>query len=545
MSSPSNKPYQSRLFNFINRHYIKFNSQINVKFRELRYVATTGLQTLIFPFFWLWENTKKINNTFSASSSSVSSFLKDSSSQKKLLSGDDVIINVNEAINLHPQLTSFPLKNFQGFASRINDKHIICILDNNKFIDVIPLNKQEEVSNIIHNITDKLTNIQLLPPTSPSNFFSRFLHWFNLSGKSKIDINISQNINHLQESDLVIKNESPSTLFLSQRSQIILFIDSCFAMLENITFLRNPIDNDENNLDSQSKITNGKNQDNNMTNYSQTLNPEDKEKLWIFMLIQEAINYFFKKGNNQASLTKNNSNINDKLSSKDNNKLSLPEENITNNNAIQNIIIQAQDNLENIIPFVKNTSEQIISQGFTQLNITKNNLQNKLNNPDDPFQVKILIWAAIDYFFNHKNKPKNLSSNSSFSETEILVINEEVADPWLLWEDLYGYNALPYSSINDHNSLTINQGEENIELAVLDVEIDYKKNNTIVETKSNLNNIIIQEEEEKKEIDVNVIEIKYEKHLLEIILEKLDQIILWLEEILVTIINRIKLLTQK
>ena len=129
--------------------------------------------------------------------------------------------------------------------------------------------------------------------------------------------------------------------------------------------------------------------------------------------------------------------------------------------------------------------------------------------------------------------------------SEIIVINEEVADPWLLWEDLYGYNALPYSSINDHNSLTINQGEENIELAVLDVEIDYKKNNTIVETKSNLNNIIIQEEEEKKEIDVNVIEIKYEKHLLEIILEKLDQIILWLEEILVTIINRIKLLTQK
>jgi hypothetical protein len=47
------------------------------------------------------------------------------------------------------------------------------------------------------------------------------------------------------------------------------------------------------------------------------------------------------------------------------------------------------------------------------------------------------------------------------------------------------------------------------------------------------------------EIEVKVIEIKYEKHFLEIILEKLDRLILWLEEILIKIVNKINILRKK
>jgi hypothetical protein len=578
MSLPSDKPYKSRLFNFINRHYIKFNSQINVKFRELGYVAKTGLQTLVFPLFWLWETTQKIGNTFSPASSSVSSKLTDSSSQKILASSDDVINSVNEVINLHPQLTSFPVKNFQGFASRIKDKHIICIVDNNKFTDIIPVNKQEEVKDIINNITDKLTNVQLLPSASSANFFSRFLARFNIFRKSKIEVEISQDINNLKESDLAINNQSSSSLLQPEKNKIILLIDNFFVILETITFLgdRKTSNNSQQMLDSEDKIINGKNQDNNIINYSQTLKSKDKEKLSIFLLIQKAIDYFFNQGNNEKSLTEGNENINDKLSFLDHNNPSLSLENSANNNPIQTIIVRSQDTIENIIPFVQDTTDKIISQGLNQLNIIRDNLDNKLNNPDDPFQVKILIWAAINYFFSNKNKSNNLSSKDSnnesflpsFSETNIIVINEEVVDPWLLWEDLYNDNTVTDFSINN-NPLTFASNEEiitnttelviesGLELGIVTTlkipEID-QENYKIVKKESNVKSVVLQEEktvrlEKEKiileEIEVKVIEIKYEKHFLEIILEKLDQFILWLEEIIVKIVNQIKLLTQK
>lgn len=579
MSSPSNQPYKSRLFNFVNRHYIKFNSQINVKIRELGYVAKTGLQNLVFPLFWLWETTKKIGNTFSPASSSVTSRLTDSSSQKILASGDDVINSVNEVINLHPQLTSFPVKNFQGFASRIKDKQIICILDNNKFSDIIPVGKQEEVNDIIINITDKLTNVQLLPSASSSNFLSRFLAGFNIFRKSKTEVDISQDINNLHESDLAVNNQSSSNLFLPEKNKIILLIDSFFAILESITLLgdRKISDDSQLMLDSEGKIINGENQDNNIVNYSQALNSEDKEKLSIFLLIQKAIDYFFNKGNNEKSLTENNDNFNDKLPIYDNNNSSLALENSKNNNLVQIIINRSQDTIANIIPFVEDTTDKIISQGLNQLNIVKDNLDNKLNNPDDPFQVKILIWAAINYFFNNKNKSKDLSSNNSnnsndsilpsFAETEIIII-EDVADPWLLWEDLYGYNALTDSLINnnyltfasdaeiisDNRELVIESSLELVMLTTRQTQEINLENNQIIEIKSNSQSVILREENTVKlekekvileEIEVKVIEIKYEKHFLEIIFEKLDQFILWLEEIIVKIVSRIKLLTQK
>jgi hypothetical protein len=572
--SPSNKPYKSRLFNFVNRHYIKFNSRINVKFREFGYVAKTGLQTLVFPLFWLWETTKKISKTFSSASSSVSSSLTDSSPPKTLTSGDDLIKTVNEAINLHPQLTSFPVKNFQGFASRIKDKHIICILEKNKFTDIIPIDKQEEVNNIINNISDKLTKTQLLNSASSSNFFSRFLAWFNIFGQSKIEVKISQDINNLNESDLVLHNQSSSNLFLPKTNNLISFIDSFFAILESITFLgdHSISIHDQNISNSKGKIINGENQDNNIADYSQALKPEVQKKISILLLIQQAINYFLKRGNNQNNLRDNNI-INDKLTLKDKNNSSLPFKNLENNNYIQSIIIRSQDSVENIITLLQNTTEKLINQSLNKLNIVRNNLNNKLDNPDDPFQIKILIWAAINYFFNDKNKHNNLSYNNnilpSFSETEIIVINEEVADPWLSWEDLYGYNALPDSSLNNNFFNFIDNNEEIItetqELliepssdcgmpTVLRREYPHQENDKIVETKNNSKNIIVREEKTVKleketvileEIEAKIIEIKYEKHFLEIILEKLDQFILWLEENIIKIINKIKSLVQK
>ncbi|MBL1210341.1 hypothetical protein [Geminocystis sp. GBBB08] len=560
--SPSNKPYKSRLFNFVNRHYIKLNSQVNVKFREWGYVAKTGLQTLVFPFFWLWETTKKISKTFSPASSSVSSGLKNSSLQKTLTSGDDLIKSVNEAINLHPQLTSFPVKNFQGFASRLKDKQIICVLENNKFSDIIPLDKQGEVNNIINNVIDRLTNPQILPSTENYNFFSRFLAWFNIFGKSKMEVKISQDINNLHPSDLVLNNSEFSLDFSPQQSYpLILFIDNFFASLETISF----------SLNSGNIIT-LENENNNIEINSENLNEKQDNTFSILIFIQQAIDYFFKRKKNPNNLidNKKDDNILSQLPSQSNNKPSLPEiDNKSSTNPIQIIISQSQETISEIIPLIQDTAEEIITQSLTQLNVAKNNLNNKLNNPEDPFQVKILIWAAINYFFNKKNKPNNLASNNnqqnflpSFSSTEVILINEEVADPWLSWEDLYGDNTLPDFSPHNDNSLRIIEDKEIIEETdkkaialtseLSELPMAKEKNNQTITRKTDSENATIKKDKrEKKEkvileaIEVKVIEIKYEKHFLQFILEKLDQLMLWLEEIIVKIVKKIKSLVQK
>lgn len=564
--SPSNQPYKSRLFNFLNRHYIKFNSQVNVKFRELAYVAKTGLQNLVLPLFLRWKNTKKNHQTFSSNTSTVSSELKDFSHQKVLVSADEVINNVNEVINLHPQLTSFPVKNFQGLASGLKDKKIICILENNQLTDIIPFNKQEEVKIIINNITDTLTNSKQLPSGEKANFLSRFLAWFNIGEMPKGEVDISQEINSINSSDLILNQRESSSVVINQKpNNIIIFIDNLISSLENLTFAKNK------------DIIISENNDNNIDIPSQNLDKKPQNSFSIFILIQQAIDYFFSEKKNDNSLTDNNeNNILNPLSSNANSQVSLSKtDNENSTNSIQMIISQSQEKIEEIIPIIQNTTEEIITQGLNQLKIAKNNINNKLNNPDDPFQIKILILAAIDYFLNKKKSSNNLENQKNkilpnISTTQIIIIEEEVTDPWLLWEDLYGEkeNVLLNTSSDNNNSIIIREDNQiipameaniieltsisNVELSNVGI-IEIQEKSEIITEKNNSQSIAVNKKEEVnldnkeiilEEIEVKVIEIKYEKHFLQFILEKLDQIILWLEEILLKIIIKIKILVK-
>lgn len=63
---------------------------------------------------------------------------------------------------------------------------------------------------------------------------------------------------------------------------------------------------------------------------------------------------------------------------------------------------------------------------------------------DDPFRLQLLIYAAIDYFFNQtfpnhqleqNASKKGLKSASYFNNS---FISEKIDDPWLSWPDLYG-----------------------------------------------------------------------------------------------------------
>lgn len=540
MSSPppSTKPYKSRLFNFVNRNYIKFNSKVNVKIREFGYVVQGGLQTLVFPLFWLWETTKKLSKSFVASPQSHTSLPTGENPENIDNSTDnrDLVFIVNNAINNEPNLPCLPPKNFQGLASLLKDKRLIFVLEKNKVKDIIPLNQQSQVNLLINNLADDFESRKLLP--SNTNFFSKIFSGLNIFRKSKVEQNISQDINNFQSSDLVINSSV-------NHHSIITLIDNLLVSLEKLTF-------------PNSSSIEPQNQD--------TIE-ETQEKISILRLIRQALDYFFKAKN--SSLLEDNLTGENSLITNDNSG-NLPPAQIT----IQNIITKSQETAENIIPQIQETTEKIITQGLNQLNIAKN----KLNNPDDPFQIQVLIWAAINYFFTQKNS--SLSANSkksflpSFSETEIILINDEITDPWLSWEDLYSSNP-PLSDTIDHDNndsnfiLTDDQSSIehrdfmietseiieslSVENEQISINVSSAKN-TVLDTpktekkasieKKSTNNLADKQVTFEEEIEVKVIEIKYEKHFLEIILEKLDRLILWLEEVLIKIVNKVKLLTK-
>jgi hypothetical protein len=541
----SSPPYKSRLFNFVNRNYIKINSKVNTKIRELGYVVQGGLQTLILPFFWLWETTKKVSKSFVASPQSKTSLSTGETAENinndNSPHNDDLILVINNAINNNPKLLSLPAKNFQGLACRLKDKRLIFVLKNNKSKDIIPVKQQLEINLLIQDLGDKFTSQKLLSASNQSNFLTKFFAGLNIFKKSEVESKISQNVNNMRSNDLVIINNNNS---------IITFIDNLLVNLESFAFFKK----NESSIENQ----------------NQEIIEETEKKISILKLIKSAIEYFLKSKNNQLQADNNISNNSLIINKKNQENLSQ------SGNTIKAIISKSQETAENIIPHIQETTEQLINQGLNQLNIAKNNLNDKLNNPDDPFQIQLLIWAAINYFFNEKKIPLFTNSKKSFlpsfSATEIILINDEIADPWLSWNDLY--NTEPTETINEDNFILADQvsieqchllieGESSqiieslnniVENQEILTNVSSSKNTVLAtsttENKATINNKNPHNLSNKKvafeeEIEVKVIEIKYEKHFLEIILEKLDRLILWLEETLIRMVNKVKLMTKK
>jgi len=485
MSSPPNtpKPYQSRLFNFVNRNYIKINSHINTKFREWGYVIKGGLQGVLLPFVWLWQKTTNINKSFTASEKATASLPPSPC--------DEVIVTVREKMIDE----DFPLlltHDFQGLASQIKDQKIVAVLNNNRIKDIIPTQKQGEIFLLITSIVETYED----------------------------------NHNH---------------------SNLILWIDKLFAQAEGI-ILRREFVEEETGLNNSSQ--------------GNSIDVNEEKNFSLQHLIKAAIDYFFGGGKSRYHLnTEIENNIN-----------SLPSQNQTNilpssdnhdNNLItlstfQGIVKQSQETIENIIPVVKNVGSQIISQGLNQVNNIAQSLENNVTKKDyDPFQIKLIILAAIEFFFyqnkskNYLNYNHNKSFNPSFSTTELLFIEGEIEDPWLSWNDLYGEKedniAINNDNIEEYQIYYLSENQEENSNKIN----TYKKITTCltIEKKENINytnhkntQILTTEKEDNIEVEIEakVIEIRYEKHFLEVILEKLDKLILWLEELILTVIKMIK-----
>ena len=579
MSSPSNQPYKSRLLNVINRYYIKLNSQVNVKFRELGYVLQGGFQKIIFPFFWLWQSTTTIVSVFSAAPVSDSSL---PSADKDIISVENhpcnnLIEAVNHNLSLHPLFSSLLPDNFQGLATRVEDQFIVVIVHKNKMRNIIPKIKQEDLKFVINRTVDNFQSENKLTAKSVSKNIRKIFSFRNLFSKIRRN-NVNNNLLSDNLEGANVSSPSSSIVLSTDSSKLLSFIDGLFFRLEGLIIKNNP----SNNLTTIKEEESINTSDNISDNSS------------FLILIQSAIvsaaaslsaNFFMSKNNEaQALQTKENQEVNGKqLSGKIKAQYGLPT---INNKLVQEMIETSTNKLQEILPLIKNNTTKIVTKGINQLQITTNNMNKSLNNEEDPFQIKILILEAINYFFNEQEKKqhKQLNNNflTKFSQTEVMIINDEqVSEPWLSWEDLYGSQKyLPSTHSPSQNISLVKDSLEIFEASDIDViknDVTTTSKNNIIsiletteanaESASSLTAIIsnpinninqatkeINIEQVKKEeiktvytvkedvIEAQVIEIKYEKHLLEIILEKLDQIILWLEEKIIKLIKIIKIL---
>ena len=194
-------------------------------------------------------------------------------------------------------------------------------------------------------------------------------------------------------------------------------------------------------------------------------------------------------------------------------------------------------------------------KGLNQASVVKSKFDSVINHDDNPLNIQALIWAAIDYFFNiklDKDKPLTFSQSTK----ELFLIDGQVSDPWLSWEDLYGEkNPLQFQDNQDKNidhksvvhtplkkDLSVSKNKVDTQKDLIAKVTSESKTITLVDEKKFID---VQKHPSEGEIEAKVITMGYEKHFLEIILEKLDVLILTMENFILNIVNFFKSLIQR
>ena len=599
MSSSSQPPYKSRLFNFLNRQYIRINAQIGKRTRQLKLTVEWSLQTLLYPFYLLVQAGRMVGRQFNANSQPTPWELEPANNDRStsLPDSDSPIQKVLEAIateNILPQPKQLTV---QGLAIMLTNRHLVLVSSDNQIYDLLSPQQQKDLQLLIRDVsadywqqtrlvTGKINpKISTLPTIKsqqselslPLKLFWQLMGWVqksrvaiacNLFGESSLISSPQSNYNSEVDNSEPV---SPPTGFLAN-------LDSSVAKLENVYFI----------TWNKSNLTNSNNyKDIDSINNNNQLHLQEKEEVFsLQILIKSAIDYFFGRHKNQNEIKENSSSALAPIETNKKKNLSSPgssSETSSLRRKDKNII----NSLQEIVANVRNEKIKIISNKIqNQVNkIISRDFPENIEEQKDPFQIKNLIWAAIDYFFNQKNKklssPNNLLKNNPKNSNNILSPdNFVIEDPWLTWEDLYGNDTRPeevdnkekpevksnslFPKSKQNNTQKIPKNKANIALVSESSVTRQKKSvakpfgrqsqSSQPQTKSqahpNLvknNNSIPNSIEVNPEPQVNEVEnqpdcletqatdLGYDKHFLQIILEWLDKTILWLENLSIKI----------
>ena len=594
--SISDRPYKSRLFNFFNRRSLQFRDRVGEAFRHLKVAAEWGAQVLISPLYWIFQPKEWTGNVLGKASSDqalpslADTYLSDPPVDRpleKILTAiepwfelsdllpevpsenaprkREIVLSqkffqhiqqqIETTVPLTPQnlalspaseqkaLTPRPLnqlvsqiKNAFSFAqtSDLIIRGIACVMENrqlvlttadNEILDVLSLEQQRTLNQSIRtemanfwyerrlewSVSQKFLGIiplvnqeteNILPPVQ---LLLRTLHWLETQS-------LSPKLQNLTQSALV-----PTTAIIPVGNALIQKLDQKVAALEN------------------QEIP-----------FSQP----------IFQQISQRLQTIRHSAVVESSLEKTGQIIH---------QIGFPEQ-------LQKLGESPQLNqLKHLnSEFLERISRQLTQSNLSGKIALNNNPENSLVSPNfleetpaDPFQIQILIQAAIAYFFGQKSASPHFSEQN---KTSLVGSTESIEDPWLAWEDLFidrsqeiQGQTLPLRGIPRRKALNSGKSSKITKKSQKNSKISRSKSQqlsksavqTSTTTRTNFPTAseitaTLEEEIETALMPTNSIKtdleaapdwieteakpMGYLKHPLERILEWLDIVVLWLEE---------------
>ncbi|WP_041933116.1 hypothetical protein [Gloeothece verrucosa] len=561
MSSPPTNPYQSRLLNLFNRQSLRLKEQLNRTGRQLKNAVEMGVQILVYPLYLLVQTGRMVQRQLQQKIAQQQFLLSPSSSNSGSVpvTCDQPIEQILKTLEpwlseaqdtISPSAVSAPLEKvpiepfsqnieIQGLATLLQNQKLVLVSSNNLLIDIFYPAQQEQLKQrIVSELANyqyqrrlelqaakkfpslipsfQINSPQVLPPV---RWFWTVMRWIQTG-------ELANAINLFGESTLVrrsgINNITVSTTLTEPIKSIPR--ETQYQVLTSIETL---------------------------DHYSVNLGR-------IQVIIQAALEYFF--GERKAERVEQKEAFSLKKSPTDSmaylahwgaERVPHGETAALGNTDISPQLLPPTD----IHLTIKGKREQL-----TQKPLTLTPAES------DPFQIQILIQAAIDYFFGQTKKQLLGGGNPNRARLSTPsrkpLSQEPEPDPWLSKEDLFSEN-IPRENPKKPND---GMSSEPAKLAGTSREIKSKK--SLLETfkqtltqenkaqsltlekplptpaPSPLNEAAtaknleitpisakVEELEAKPEwIETEATPVGYVKHPLVKILETLDRVIFWLEE---------------
>jgi hypothetical protein len=592
MSSSSTERYKSRLFNFLNRQSIRLGGEIGKTVRQLKIATEFGVQILLYPVYLMVQAGRSTRQQ-----------LEQKAQPSKYLTPGEL-----DSSALSTQSTDQPIEQILKavepllIADRKGELLVNQVKSNFQEIGLLRSKSQlsfDGQNNVLQKITAtiEIFKAKLSHQKNPAKATTKCL--------SEAETAIQGVASLLDSHSLVLvdyNNQILDILNLQQQEQITNFIAHKFSQGQSNKrqFFQN----------STQKFLSA------LPDFSQH-NPNLLPPVrWFWNVINwvqtspigVTTNLF-----GESQLTHN----------------SLPQANLASEedlllSKLLNSVDSAIANLENkpltttshvFHDFQQNWLAKFNSNQSKPTNKIKQSIQNSKQNPElleseDPFQIDVLIRAAIDYFFN-KNQAKpsfnqsfrsELSTNKNLSSSQqsnhLLNESSSVEDPWLSWEDIFSslesttdaqvdlatkeinnsnftHNTKSLTSTNNRNleklpaaspvpntfkkssqaQIPLNFKQQKSSQAL---RINRKKSKQIIINKikstasvdhtnktgemiTNVSNSQNQQIETAPEwLETNATTVGYVKHPLERLLEWLDLIMLWIENLWTKIWEKLK-----
>lgn len=507
----SNEPYKSRLFNFLNRQTIRWQDKLGITIRRLRSITEMGIQLMLYPFYLMVQTGRAFRQKLESKVQS-SSFLSETKSSKSDSSLTTTSVPLDAVLNLvEPWLET--------------REKTDSITTNTIAVDILPVNQQSDQlsSQVRCDRADLWLDQSSLPQRQEKPLVTssqlETIHT-NVSPLSPQSSHLIQGFASLLASREIVLVDHHNQILnvLNQRAQQIL--KQYFAKRHQkpsrlVTTTRKV-------LASLPQIS-----QNNSANIAPV-------KFFWQMLdwlqtspVARKVNLFGES------------------------KLASSSPVLPSSNTV--------DPRAKFLVSLDNKVADLETKSFLSTSVSSNYLarssQNQVYINSNPFQIRAIIKAAIDYFFvKNSSRAKNTikgssrftlpnstpsiplesKTASSYLPGESPKLNLSLAkeeNSWLSWNDIFS-NTIS-STVKPRSSeqkTSITQPQESASLFSLPQ--DNSKDFTSITHPNNSEN---QLETDSDLLETKATTVGYEKHPLVRILELLDRIILWLEERLVKI----------